>query len=358
MSGRLVSSVPVESPEPIERLLLKTDLIKNIYHYTDAFPPYRKLPDSRSLAILRTLCYFDIFHYPLTAQEILQFAERSIAPLNMPALLEDLLDRGLIFRLGEYYSLQQDPALAERRKAGNERAVVQLRKAQTVGRFLYRFPFVSAVGISGSLSKQYAEPGCDFDFFIITRPGRLWIARTILHVYKKFSYLRGHQHWYCMNFFVDEAQLNLPDQNIFAAIECKTLLPVAGRSAMDAFFMANSWADEFLPMAHWRQAEQPDAPVGNLRRITESILDRLMPERLNRMLFRITTKRWMHKRRKALKNIKGVPLDLITSIHSARSNPGSFQEKVLAQYKQKVQETETAFIRSAEPVRIFSAAKG
>jgi hypothetical protein len=319
---------------------------------------YRKLPDSRSLAILRTLCYFDIFNYPLTSAEIMQYAERTIAPVNLPALLEDLMDRRLVWKSGTFYALRNDPTLAEKRIAGNERAITHLRKAQNVGRFLFRFPFVTAVGISGSLSKQFAAEDCDYDFFIITRPGRLWIARTLMHLYKKFSYLRGHQHWYCMNFYVDEAQLTLPDQNIFAAIECKTLLPVAGIPAMDAFYMANSWADEYLPVAGWRSAEKPDVPYSRLKRFTEKILDQLLPEKLNRLLFRITAYRWQHKRKQAQTNIKGLPLDLITNIHSARSNPGSFQEKVLAQYKQKVQEAETAFIRSAEPVRIFSAVKG
>lgn len=336
----------------------KQGIIKNIYHYTDAFPLYRKLPDSRSLAILHTLCYFDIFHYPLTAEEILQFTERAIAPVNLPVLMEDLIDRGLVWKTGAFYALRNEPALAERRIAGNERAIMHLRKAQTVGRFLYRFPFVTAVGISGSLSKNFAAADCDYDFFIITKPGRLWIARTIMHLYKKFSYLRGHQHWYCMNFYVDEAQLTLPDQNIFAAIECKTMLPVAGKPAMDAFFMANSWADEFLPVAGWRTAERPDVSAPVLKRSIEKILGYLLPERLNRLLFRITAYRWQRKRKKAQTNIKGLPLDLITNLHSARSNPGSFQEKVLAQYKQKVREAETAFILSAEPVRIFSAAKG
>jgi len=336
---------------------LKIIRIKNIFHYTDVFPLYRKLPDTRSLAILRTLSYFDIFHYPLTAQEILQFSERNIAAVNLSALLEDLRERGLIWQFGTFYTLRNDISLAARRAKGNALAATKLRKAQEVGRFLYRFPFVTGVGISGSLSKNYAEKGCDFDFFIITQADRLWIARTIMHIMKKFSYLLGRQHWYCMNFYVDEAQLTIPDQNIFAAIECKTLLPVAGRNAMEAFRSANTWADDHLPAASWRMADMPDPQKGLLSKITATILNKLAPERLNHFLYRITARRWQLKKTRAQKNVKGIPVDLITGIHVARSNPGNFQEKVLEQYKIKVQEAETAFIRSAEPVRICAAGK-
>ena len=126
---------------------------------------------------------------------------------------------------------------------------------------------------------------------------------------------------------------------------------------MEAFRSANAWADDHLPAASWRMAEKPDPQKGLLSNMTAALLDRLGPERLNQFLFRITSRRWQLKKSRAQKNVKGIPVDLITGIHVARSNPGNFQEKVLEQYKIKVQEAETAFIRSAEPVRICAAVK-
>ena len=59
------------------------------------------------------------------------------------------------------------------------------QKALTVSRLISKFPYVEGVGISGSLSKGYYDDDGDIDFFIITSPKRLWIARTFLILYKK-----------------------------------------------------------------------------------------------------------------------------------------------------------------------------
>jgi hypothetical protein len=126
--------------------------------------------------------------------------------LKLPALQKLVIEK-IIFRINEFYSLQNDPLLVEKRIKGNDRASKLLSKAMSIGAFLYRFPFVRAVGISGSLSKKYADEKADIDFFIITKSNRLWISRTVLHAFKKLTFLVGQQHFYCMNYFIDENAL-------------------------------------------------------------------------------------------------------------------------------------------------------
>jgi len=169
-------------------------------------------------SILKVLAYFDIFQYPLTQNEIKQFLDQPVSETAMENAMQRLLDEKNIFRLRNFYSLQNDLLLAEKRIQGNLRAVKLLAKANKIGRFLFKFPFVNAVGISGSLSKQYADEKADIDFFVITKANRLWIARTIMHVFKKLTFLTGRQHFYCMNYYVDEAALHLRDKNIFTAV--------------------------------------------------------------------------------------------------------------------------------------------
>ncbi|MEI9810645.1 MAG: hypothetical protein WDO16_23755 [Bacteroidota bacterium] len=150
-------------------------------------------------------------------------------------MLEQLVAEGTIFRIAEFYLLQNDSALVKRRREGNQRAGQLLPKAMRIGRFLSRFPYVRGVGISGSLSKMYADEKADIDFFIITKANRLWIARTFMHLFKKLTFLTGRQHLYCMNYYIDEKALKLGEQNIYTAIETVTLLP-AGGNAMQGFF--------------------------------------------------------------------------------------------------------------------------
>jgi predicted nucleotidyltransferase len=286
--------------------------------------------------IIQTLTYFDIFHYPLTFEEIRQFLGIRVDENLLQQWLHQLqADKKVFFYTG-FYSIQNNPLLVHRRKQGNQLAEKILPKALKIGRFLYQFPFVRSVGISGSLSKNYADEKSDIDFFIITKANRLWVARTIMHLYKKLTFLTGKQHLHCMNYYVDEKALLLEDQNIFTAIEIRTLLPVCGKEAMTVFFATNTWAGELLPACDHRVQQGNDPGPSWLKRITESILQGGLWNRLDNYLLRITRTRWKHKEEKGKRNKKGQSMGLITGKHFARSNPGAFQEKVLALYEQKL----------------------
>lgn len=288
-------------------------------------------------SILRTLAYYDIFHYPLTAGEIRQYADTVMTEAESLQDLQRIVEAGLIFYHHGFYSLQDNPLLAHRRKRGNQNAEQLLVKAQKIGRFLYHFPFVKAIGISGSLSKNYADDKADIDFFIITKAERLWIARSLMHLYKKFTFIFGKQHHYCMNYYIDEKAMALTDQNIFTAIEIKTLLPVTGEKTMQDFFRQNPWSDQFLPSCSFREQQQREPKGMWFKKIVECLLGNSFGEWLDNKLFRWTQNRWNRKVQKGKKNEKGQPMELNTSRHFARSNPGAFQEKVLAMYKKRVE---------------------
>jgi len=290
-----------------------------------------------------------MFDYPLLAPEIRSFLERSATQAETEQALRQLVSSGRLFQLAEFYSLRNDPSLATRRRAGNQRAAQLLGTGHRIGRRLSRFPFVRGVGISGSLSKNYADESADIDFFIITSSNRLWIARTLLHGLKKLSFLAGRQHWYCMNYFIDEAALEMPEKNIFIAAEAVTLQPVAGLDALSKFRTANEWAFRFFP-----NYSQPDSPYFShkvtgawFQRLAEKLFAHRAGSMLDNYLMRLTAKRWMKKERTQKKNIKGDVLSLRAGKHFARPNPDHFQKKILDRY--------TASIASLEPAAAISS---
>ncbi len=57
----------------------------------------------------------------------------------------------------------------------NRLAEIRLKDAKKYARVIANFPFIQAVFISGSLSKHVMKPNSDIDFFIITKPDRLWL---------------------------------------------------------------------------------------------------------------------------------------------------------------------------------------
>jgi predicted nucleotidyltransferase len=60
--------------------------------------------------------------------------------------------------------MQDNSLLWERRIKGNRNAEQILNTAYKISRILYQFPYVRGIGISGSLSKNFADKNADIDF--------------------------------------------------------------------------------------------------------------------------------------------------------------------------------------------------
>lgn len=288
--------------------------------------------------ILKVLAYYDIFQYPLTVAEIGQFLGKQLDEKDFVPALQGLISDRVIFYHQGFYSLQDNTLLTYRRREGNWRAGKLLPKAFKIGRFLFRFPFVRGVCISGSLSKNFADENADIDFFIITRANRLWIARTIMHLFKKLTFLTGHQHYFCMNYYIDEEALLITEQNIYTALEIATLIPVAGKQTNENFLRTNNWVARFFPACHNAYPGPGPAFRTGLKKLLERILSGRFSDRLDVWLMKITTRRWAKKNRQNRRNRNGQTMKLLTGRHFSKSNPGSFQERVLSLYEQKLAE--------------------
>jgi hypothetical protein len=237
-------------------------------------------------SVLRVLAYFDIFHYPLPALKLKSsWINRPIAARWINAWPNCCM-KALFFLYQDLYSLQNNPLVIQRRHLGQQRAEKLLKKAMGIGRFLYQFPFVRAVAISGSLSKNFADEKADIDFFIITKANRLWLARTFMHLFKKFTFLTGRQHYYCMNYYIDEDALLLEEKNIFTAIELKTLLPICGEHSTNHFFKANQWADKWLPSCEYRDPAAKGSRQNVFKRFGEWIFNNWMGNALDNIFLK------------------------------------------------------------------------
>lgn len=288
------------------------------------------------LAILKTLVYFDIFDYPLSDKEIKNFLGLPLDDELFIIVMGQLISDGIVYRVGEFYSLHNNQQKAEKRIQGNRRAQDLLIKADRIGAFLFRFPYVRGVAVSGSLSKNYADKKADIDYFIVTKANRLWIARTILHLYKKFTFLAGREHFYCMNYFIDEKAMVIPEKNIYTAIEVVTLLPVAGNTTMKRFFDSNDWTEAWLPCFEPGE-RKPRLDKGSaLKRFGEWLFAGVSGDKLDNFLFKWTTRRWQKKEERGLRNSKGKIMNLSTGKHFSKSNPEAFQEKILTVFSNKM----------------------
>ena len=295
------------------------------------------MPVQYEQSIIKALAYFDIFNYPLTLDEIHQFLDQPVLKDDVLLTLQHLVDDNRVFRMGSFYSLQQDPSLRARRTNGNNKAGVLLTTGYKVGEFLFQFPFVRGIGISGSLSKNFADQDTDIDFFIITRANRLWIARTLMHLFKKLTFITGHQHFYCMNYYIDEEALCIDEQNIFTATELITLKPVCGNGTMNRFYDQNNWAGNYFPNQPVSKESIVLAKSGWFKRMVEWLLDNKAGNSLDNWLMRVTTRRWLTKEQLQKTNSHGIRMGLHTGKHFSKPNPAFFQRKVLDALNKKLQ---------------------
>jgi hypothetical protein len=192
---------------------------------------------------------------------------------------------------------------------------------------------VKFVGISGSLSKGYASEDSDFDFFILTSENRLWICRTILHLFKKMTFLFGQQHRFCMNYFVDVSRPELEEKNIYTAIELSSLIPVAGSDIYKILMQRNSWVKKFLPNRYQPFYKSTITDRNFLGKGLLELLFSLGGNVMNTRLMHFTDKRWRKKWTKKHFVKEDYELAFKTTLYHSKNHPGNHQKKMLEQLK-------------------------
>lgn len=284
-----------------------------------------------SSKILNTLAYFDVFNYPLKADEILAFSNISTDEFEKAmAILDDLVKAELISTSSEFYALENVEPKAAKRIKGNLKAIKQLKLAGKIAKLISYFPYVVGVGLSGSLSKNYADENSDIDFFIITRSNRLWICRTFLILFKKVFLLNSYK-YFCLNYFVDENNLEIKEQNIYTAVEISTLLPLVNSSIFDAIKQENSWVKKYLPHAKYLAKSKCYQSSFIIPRLNSTILNKV-----DTWLMNNTIKYWQKK----FSNFDQGRFELAfkASKQISTHHPGDFQFNILKQYELKREE--------------------
>lgn len=289
-------------------------------------------------AILRALCYFELFSWPLTESEVRSFCP---LPIELPALrtaLSALIERGLVHRCGIYFQTKIEPDWAQRRQSYEARAAQYLPKARRMASFIGAFPFVKGVFVSGSLSKNSMPPDGDVDFFIVTAPKRLWLSRTLLVLFKKVLLLNSRK-YFCINYFVDTDHLRIEEQNIFTATELVTLLPLYGREAFEDFTKANAWAWAFLPNCGPRPIENIAPYRRNwFKKCGEWLAQGAVGDWADRFCQGITLSFWRRKFKHLGPDAFDGPLK--SRRYVSKHHPRHFQQKVLDALERRLKEIE------------------
>jgi len=291
------------------------------------------------LETLKTILYFSIFRYPLKIDEIHSYTNYSDLT-ETSRELELLINQKILTKVDEFYVYGSDLDSVIKRLKGNMYAKRALIKAKQKAKFIASFPYVEAVGISGSLSKGYYDNESDIDFFVITQPNKLWICRTLLMLYKKIFLLNSRK-YFCVNYFISSNQMEIEEQNRFTATELKTLIPLQGKAVFEDFYKSNQWVNDYFSKFEPNTTTIYNTKKTKLSKGIEFVFDTKIGDLTDSLFKAITLKKWKAK----FRNIpeEDFKIALKTTKNVSKHHPSNFQKKVIISLNSKVEEVHRNF---------------
>lgn len=300
---------------------------------TSAMNQFQLESSDLAQSFIRKLLYFDIFSHPLTAKEIFDFCDAPLRDQEFAIkVLNQLVDYGLVNVEDGFYYLGNDRSKVKDRLAGNYLAGIRMKDAHKYSAIVAAFPYVRGVFISGSLSKHVMKPDSDIDFFIITEPDRLWICRAFLTLYKKLILKNSHRN-FCLNYFIDSKNLEIPDKNIFTATEIAFLLPMYNFPLYQEFMDKNDWIHDEFPNFIRHTSDLGIKPSA-LKSRMEKIFNNRVGQYLDELSYSIIVGFWKKKFR--YMGEKRFNLNLRSQKNVSKHHPNAFQERVVHKYAEKI----------------------
>jgi hypothetical protein len=200
-----------------------------------------------------TVAYADIFHYPLTGDDVYYWCIKKIPGKNF----RTRKIRGVSER-NQYYFLKEREGIVASYEKRRRLSKNKWEVARSVGRVLQYIPTLLLVGVTGGVAVDNASASDDIDLFFITSKGTLWISRLCVVIILDFLRLRRKpeqkniKNTICINMFMSEESLGIVkgEQDLFSAHEVLQMVPLWSRGdTYRRFLQANSWVQSFLPVA-------------------------------------------------------------------------------------------------------------
>lgn len=245
-------------------------------------------------AILRTVLYADVFHFPLTPAEIHHFLiydqPVSAAVVADRLARSGLLQQKLVCEQG-YVTCCGREDLIPQRLTRDSAALELWPLALRYGLWLSRLPFVRMVALTGALAmRNPTDAQDDLDYLLVTTPRRVWLARAFSIILVRLARLQGVE--ICPNYVLAESSLAQERRDLFIAHEVTQMVPLYGRDLYQRLRDCNPWVGAHLPNAGDVFYAEAECPLGRGWRVLKALLERLLAGRVGDAL-----ERWEYRRK-------------------------------------------------------------
>jgi hypothetical protein len=229
-----------------------------------------------SQAVFDTLLYSDVFDFPLTSHETHRYLTGRAATYE--EIQQVLNSDPRLGRVGTYFTLRGREEIIHLREERELRSQKLLPRALKYGRVIGSLPFVRMVALTGSLAVRNVSGNEDFDYMLVTQPGRLWTARTFVLLFNRLTRLAGHT--ICPNVLVSEKILEWSQHDLYSARDFCQMIPISGLAVYKKLMNANRWVRDFLPNAYEESMRFPQAEEKSRFRILQRIIEFPFRDRL------------------------------------------------------------------------------
>ncbi len=272
--------------------------------------------------IVATILYFEIFNISFNLEELRRCL---IGKTQNAATIRKALesDARIQVKNGRYYI----------EKCGNcDRNALKEKYWKKIRRWKWIFkyvPFVRFVAVCNYLSFGAVEKDSDIDLFIVTRPGRIFIAKYFATALTQLFGVRRHgkkiRKRFCLSFIVDEGALNmhpllLKEYDIYFAYWLMALIPIYGSDKVwQKLSDENVWANRYFENFNDRRFRYQKSR-GKKDRILKKVLENMLSggfgDRIEAKLKAYALKRYEKNAASLPKNASVIVSDSVLKYHN------------------------------------------
>lgn len=204
-------------------------------------------------AILDTLKYRAVFNYPMSFYQLSNYlvTKKKVASEALETALINLEKKKKIKVKEKKYYLSGIKIVSWDERFNSSQELIE--KANKLAQILEKIPWITFIGVTGSVAANNATKDDDIDILIITKPKRLWLTRGFVFlILKILGELRtdvNSKKKFCPNIFLDESNSgwSKSKRNLYVAHEIAMIYPALDREeAYFKFIKSNDWVFNHL----------------------------------------------------------------------------------------------------------------
>lgn len=205
--------------------------------------------------VISTLAFFDLYKLPLPLQRIWELLYRVQATLpQVEQELSQLVQLGVVIHKNGLYALND---WDEAKYLANQLEID--KRWAIINKYFWALssvPFVEHIAVINSVAMGNADSESDIDFFVITKPNRLYFARTwIILLFKLMGVYKNRKvtnERFCFGFYITSDKLSIKElllagEDPYLIYWLGTITPITGQNIFERFIKENKWIYSWLP---------------------------------------------------------------------------------------------------------------